>query len=112
MDSIYRQARQVRQEVGDELDAIARVIVDTGLSVHKALGPDLLESAYEHCLAHEIVERGLVVQRQVTLPINYNGTKLDAGYRLDLFVERSVVVEIKSVEALTRLHVAQVLTYL
>ncbi len=72
----------------------------------------MLESAYEHCLAHELNLRGLAVRRQVVLPINYDGLLLDAGYRLDLLVEDSIVVEIKAVDLLTRLHEAQVLTYL
>lgn len=82
------------------------------LKVHRALGPGLLESAYEHCLAHELGKRGLVVRRQVMLPLSYDGLSLDAGYRLDLLVEEAIVVEVKAVEALTRLHEAQVLTYL
>jgi GxxExxY protein len=90
----------------------ARRSIDAALQVHKALGPGLLESAYEHCLAHEISRRGLSVQRQVALPIVYEGEKLDAGYRLDLIVDGSVIVEIKSVDALAPIHEAQVLTYL
>ena len=74
--------------------------------------PGLLESAYEHCLAHEISRRGLRVQRQLALPIIYEGEKLDAGYRLDLVVEGAVIVEIKSIDALAPIHDAQVLTYL
>ncbi len=72
----------------------------------------MLESAYEHCLAHEISRRGLRVQRQLALPIIYEGEKLDAGYRLDLVVEGAVIVEIKSIDALAPIHDAQVLTYL
>jgi len=71
-----------------------------------------LESVYEYCLAHELEARGLICQRQVTLPITYEGVTLDAGYRLDLLVAGQVIVEIKSVELLNRLHEAQVLTYL
>ena len=71
-----------------------------------------MESSYEHCLAHELHTRGLHVERQLVLPIEYDGVRLDAGYRLDLVVNRSVVVEVKSVEALSRLHEAQLLTYL
>ena len=89
-----------------------RIVVDAGLTVHRALGPGLLESAYEHCLAHELGGRGLSLTRQVALPIIYQGAKLDAGYRLDLIVENMIVVEIKAVDALSRLHEAQVLTYL
>ncbi len=82
------------------------------MQVHKLLGPGLLESAYEHCLAHEISRRGLPVQRQLGLPIVYEGEKLDAGYRLDLVVDGAVIVEIKSIDALAPIHDAQVLTYL
>lgn len=80
--------------------------------MHRALGPGLLESAYEHCLAHELELRGLSVSRQAPLPIHYEGLRLDAGYRLDLVVADAVIVEIKAVEALSRLHEAQLLTYL
>jgi GxxExxY protein len=94
------------------LDAVARQVVDAGLKVHKALGPGLLESAYEHCLAHELGLRGISVRRQVPLPIAYEGLKLDVGYRLDLVVADAIIVEVKAVEALSRLHEAQILTYL
>lgn len=80
--------------------------------MHRALGPGLLESTYEYCLAFELHSRELSVSRQLALPIAYRGVTLDAGYRLDLLVGDAVVVEIKAVEALTRLHEAQVLTYL
>jgi GxxExxY protein len=86
--------------------------VDAGLKVHKALGPGLLESKYEHCLAHELQSRSLSVKRQVALPIVYEGLRLEAGYRLDLLVEDAVIVEVKAVDALTRVHDAQILTYL
>ena len=95
-----------------EVDALARQIVDSGLKVHRALGPGLLESAYEHCLAYELHARGISVKRQVALPIIYEGTTLDAGYRLDLVVADAIIVEIKAVDALTPLHEAQMLTYL
>ena len=72
----------------------------------------MLESAYEHCLAHELSGRGLAVRRQVGLPIEYEGLRLDAGYRLDLVVADTVIVEVKAVEALSRLYEAQLLTYL
>ncbi len=93
-------------------EAAARACIDSALQVHKLLGPGLLESAYEHCLAHEISRRGLPVQRQLGLPIVYEGEKLDAGYRLDLVVDGAVIVEIKSIDALAPIHDAQVLTYL
>ncbi len=106
------QVHQGHQGAPSELDGIATSIVDAGLKVHRALGPGLLESAYEHCLAHELHARGLSVARQVLLPIVYEGATLDAGYRLDLFVEEKVIVEIKAVETLLPLAEAQVLTYL
>jgi GxxExxY protein len=80
--------------------------------VHRELGPGLLESAYEHCLAYEVGERGLPVRAQVTLPIIYGSQKLDAGYRLDLIVDDRVIVEVKAVDALAPIHEAQLITYL
>ncbi|MDB5431154.1 MAG: hypothetical protein JWP35_2270 [Caulobacter sp.] len=100
------------EEASARLEGLARTTIDAALKVHRALGPGLLESAYEHCLAYELNARGISFQRQVVLPINYDGHQLDAGYRLDLFVDRSIILEIKAVDALTRLHEAQVLTYL
>jgi GxxExxY protein len=87
-------------------------IVDAGLKVHRTLGPGLLESVYEHCLAYELGKRGIAARTQVALPIVYDGVALDAGYRLDMIVEDTVLIEIKAVEELTRLHEAQILTYL
>jgi GxxExxY protein len=107
-----RQGRQDRREPGALVDEIARVVVDAGLKIHKALGPGLLEAAYEQCLAHELRIRGVPFERQVALPLVYEGMKLDNGYRLDLVVAKSLVVEIKAVDALTRVHEAQLLTYL
>jgi GxxExxY protein len=109
---LNHQAHQAHQEVAADIDRVARTIVDAGLRVHQTLGAGLLESAYEQCLAYELTSRGLSLQRQVALPIVYHDVKLDAGYRLDLLVQTSVIVEIKAVEALTRLHGAQMLTYL
>ena len=95
-----------------DVEVTARAIVDSGLTVHRALGPGLLESVYEHCLAHELTLRGLTVHRQLSLPVSYRDIQLDAGYRVDLLVEDAVIVEIKAVEAFSRLHEAQLLTYL
>ena len=91
---------------------VAREIVDAGLGVHRALGPGLLESVYEVCLDRELKARGLTVARQVMVPIDYKGHRVDGGYRLDLLVANAIIVEVKAVEALTRLHEAQLLTYL
>jgi GxxExxY protein len=94
------------------MEEIATQIVDAVFKVHSALGPGLLESVYEICLAHELHLRGLKFERQVTSSVVYEGLKLDAGLRLDLLVEDSVVIEIKAVEILTPVHKAQLLTYL
>jgi GxxExxY protein len=80
--------------------------------VHKILGPGLLENAYEECLLFELQSIGLKVERQKALPLVYKTVKLDAGYRIDLLVENKVIIELKAVEAINDIHVAQVLTYL
>jgi GxxExxY protein len=98
--------------IPERAETAARQCIDAAVQVHKTLGPGLLESAYEHCLAHELTLRGVAVQRQLGLLVVYQGEKLDAGYRLDLVVDSSVIVEVKSVEALAPIHHAQVLTYL
>lgn len=95
-----------------EDEAIGRQVLTAAMRVHSALGPGLLESAYEACLTHELRLSGLRVERQVTLPLDYSGVTIEAGYRLDMLVEGRVVVEVKAVEKLTPLHGAQVLTYL
>ena len=91
---------------------IARVIVDCALKVHKTLGPGLLESSYEECLSYELTRVGLTVEKQKSLPLVYEDVRLEIGYRLDLLICRKVIVEVKSVEGLTDVHLAQVLTYL
>jgi GxxExxY protein len=87
-------------------------IIGAAIEVHRGLGPGMLESAYEACLVHEMGLRGLTFERQMPLPVAYKGVKLDCGYRLDFLVEKAVVLELKSVEALERVHEAQILTYL
>ena len=96
----------------DAAERVVREVVDSGLKVHRALGPGLLEAAYERCLAYELETRGLTVERQVPLPIVYEDLRLEGAYRLDLLVNRCVIVEVKAVEALSRLHEAQLLTYM
>ena len=91
---------------------ISKEIVDSALKVHKQLGPGLLESAYEECLAYELIQRDLYVERQKALPLVYEEVKLEAGYRVDLLIEKKVIVEIKAVDALNDVHLAQILTYL
>ena len=91
---------------------ISSKIIGAAIEVHKQLGPGLLESTYETCLAYELKQMGLDVKQQQALPVVYKEVKLDAGYRIDLLVENKVIVEIKSVEALADIHTAQLLTYL
>ncbi len=87
-------------------------IIGTAIDVHKALGPGLLESAYEACLAFELADRELQIERQKAIPVTYKGLEIDAGYRIDLLAERSVVLEIKAVERLMPIHEAQLISYL
>jgi GxxExxY protein len=93
-------------------NAVSRVIVDCAMRVHSALGPGLLESAYEACLAHELRKAGLRVETQVALPVVYDGIRLDVGYRIDILVEDAVIVEIKACDAITAVHQAQLMSYL
>ncbi len=91
---------------------ISEKIIGCAIAVHKSLGPGLLESAYLECLFYELQKMGLNVEKQKTLPLIYKEVRLDAGYRLDIIVENKVIIEIKSVEAINDIHIAQVLTYL
>ena len=91
---------------------IGTIILDAAFAVHKELGPGLLESTYEACLSYESSERDLLIETQVPLPVVYKEVRLDCGYRIDIRAERKVIVEIKSVEALNNVHMAQVLTYM
>ncbi len=91
---------------------ISQLIIGCAIKVHTALGPGLLESAYEECLYYELLKEGLKVEKQKALPLIYEEIKLEVGYRLDLIVEDKVIVEIKACEGLTDVHLAQVLTYL
>jgi GxxExxY protein len=91
---------------------ISNIIIGCAIEVHRALGPGLLESAYEECLTYELRKAGLIVEQQRPMPIVYKEVKLDHGYRMDLLVEGKVVIEIKTVEMFTDVHTAQLLTYL
>lgn len=96
----------------DRLDQITRRIIGAAIEVHKNLGPGLLESAYQACLAFELRERGFNVEEQKPLPVVYKQVKLDCGYRMDLLVENAIVVEVKAIEQITPIHEAQLLSYL
>ena len=95
-----------------EINEVSGIVVDSAMKVHSALGPGLLESAYEACLIRELRKRGLHVESQVPISVQYDGETLDIGYRADLLVESCVLVELKSIEALLPIHKAQVLSYL
>ncbi|WP_367870704.1 GxxExxY protein [Luteolibacter sp. Populi] len=93
-------------------DLIAKEVVDAAFKIHSALGPGLLESAYEACLAHELTKRGYQVERQKPQPIIYDGLQIEVGYRLDILVDGEVILELKAVEQLLPIHHAQLMTYL
>ena len=95
-----------------EIEDIARQIVDSAVKIHKALRPGLLESAYQKCLTYELTRRGLHVDCEVMLPVHYLDIILDAGYRADMIIENSIIVENKTVDQLAPIHEAQLLTYL
>ncbi len=101
-----------REPLDPSLDPIAQQIVDSAFKVHSVLGPGLLEQIYETCIAKELVKRGLRVDRQLEVPVSYDGEKLDTGFRLDLLVDEKVIIEVKAVESLASVHHAQILTYL
>ena len=96
----------------EKANALSREVIGAAIEVHKALGPGLLESAYEECLCQELKMRNIPFERQVDLPIEYKGIKLSAGYRMDIVVENLLVLELKSVEKLLPIHQAQLITYL
>jgi GxxExxY protein len=122
----FTQSRKARQEKSQKTlrpwrlgersfmteNEVAKIIVDAAFKIHTILGPGLLESAYEAVIAHELKKRGLRVERQVPLPIVYDGVRLDEGFRIDLIVEDLVIIELKSVEQIHPVHPKQLLTYL
>ena len=103
---------QRHREKQDERDPRTAPIIGAAIEVHRCLGPGLLESAYEECLCHELHIRGFSFLRQVDLPVSYKGLSLDCGYKIDVIVEGTVVLELKTVERILPIHEAQLLTYL
>lgn len=95
-----------------ETERVAKTVIDAAFRIHSALGPGLLESTYEHCLAYELEALGQVIRRQVVFPLTYRDLTLEAAYRVDLLVADAVIVEVKSVDTLAPIHEAQLLTYL
>ena len=98
--------------IPDEINAVGTQIADAAIKVHKAMGPGLLESVYEECMAYKLEKRNLSVERQVSIPIQYNGDTLKSPLRLDLLVKKSVIVELKSVEVMNPVFESQLMTYL
>jgi len=96
----------------EQLNLLTETIIGAAIDVHRALGPGVLESAYEACLVFELLDRGMKVERQKALPLIYRGQRMDCGYRLDLLVNDEVIVEVKSVARLERIHLSQLLSYL
>jgi GxxExxY protein len=96
----------------DRLNRLSNVVIGAALRVHSELGPGMLESAYEECTLFELTDKGLRVERQKPLPLIYRGHRLDCGYRVDMIVEDAIVIEVKAIERLEKVHSAQVLSYL
>ena len=109
---IHHGGTETRGRIGLIEEEVTASIIGAAIEVHRELGPGLLESAYEECLCHELRLRKLAFRRQVELPVQYKGLKLDCGYRIDLLVSNSVVVELKAVPHLSPVHEAQLITYL
>jgi len=103
---------KVFEPLPPDIEHLAKVVVDAAYKVHSSLGPGLLESVYETCLAHELTKRRIPSRRQVKIPVIYDGIRLEAGLRIDLLVDNKLILEIKAVEEMNRIHKAQVLTYL
>jgi GxxExxY protein len=95
-----------------DIEGLSRIVIGCAIEVHRQLGPGLLESAYQACLKHELIQKGLKVRVEVPMPIIYKDIKLDHGYRMDILVEEKLVLEIKTVEGFTDVHQAQMVTYL
>ena len=93
-------------------DELSNITIGCSIKIHKTLGPGLLESAYHECLYYELTKQGLFVEKQKSLPLVYEQVKLECGYRVDLFIENKLIVEIKAIDSLRPIHLAQILTYL
>ena len=95
-----------------EKDKLTEKIIGCAIEVHRTLGPGLMESTYENCLAHELSLNNISFQKQLPIPVNYKGINLDSGYRIDLLIENEVIIELKSIKKLTSIDDAQILTYM
>ncbi|WP_373467363.1 GxxExxY protein [Geothrix sp. 21YS21S-4] len=108
----HQDTKAPRKDLSKEEEKVATLIVDAAIKVHRTLGPGLLESVYEACLAHELRQRGATVETQVLVPIRYENLTLDGGFRLDMLVDGIAIIELKMLEKLLPIHDAQLLTYL
>ena len=95
-----------------EIDELTEIVIGCAIEVHRNLGPGLLESAYQECLAYELRNQGIIVEKEISLPIIYKEIKIDHGYRIDLLIENRIVIELKTIEKFTDVHTAQILTYM
>ena len=95
-----------------EFDALSNQVIGCAIEVHRVLGPGLLESTYEQCLAHELGQAGIVFKLQQALPVQYKGLRLDCGYRVDVLVQDTLILELKSIDTILGIHQAQLLTYM
>jgi len=102
----------MNEPISFEVEAIATALVDAAFIVHRELGPGLLESVYEVCLCDVLSDKGIAYERQMPLPVEFRGKRLEAGFRVDVLIERQVIAELKSAESFSKLHEAQMLTYL
>ncbi|MBK9216370.1 MAG: GxxExxY protein [Chloracidobacterium sp.] len=105
-------AAETFEKVTERVEQLSHLVIGAALKVHKELGPGLIESVYERCLCYELQKAGLVYERQMAVPVVYDGMKLDADLRLDIWVEKSLIIEVKAVEATLPIHQAQLMTYL
>jgi len=108
----HKDTKTQRDPISDRVNGAARTTVNAAFSVHSQLGPGLLESVYEKCLAHAVRLRGLTVDRQIAVPIEFEGLRLPTGLRMDMIVDSCLIVEVKAVDVLLPVHKAQLLTYL
>jgi GxxExxY protein len=108
----HKGSKAQREEISDELNELSRQVVDAMFQVHSTLGPGLLESVYEACLCHELKKRNVSFQSQVVLPVVYDGMEIEAGLRIDLWIDKKLIVELKAVAALNEVHQAQLMTYM
>ena len=112
MENSRKSDKKIYSPIPTEIEKIGKHVLDAAFKVHTTLGPGLLESAYEACLVHELSAMGIKTKTQVTMPVIYDGQKIDLGYRIDIFVGDCIIVELKAVENMLPLYEAQLLTYM